>query len=269
MDKVPPLRTIDQGAVMQLTRHRTAAVCSTAISFALLTGVAFGQAPAFKPTYEQNIGRPGEDYHHFQLSMADARLCQMACLADAQCHAWEYDPSQEPTTCWLKSKAPPPVKTPAHIAGVVQPDGSTALAPPAPQIVQMAIQSSAQNPARCIDVPNAQFTQGARLQMYDCNNSIGQLFSYDLTSQHLMIGDLCVQAAGDAKPGADVVLGPCSGQANLAWKVTLKDASAQFIGVNGLCMDSGGQAGNGAPLKVWACWATIAQSWGFSRVKGL
>jgi hypothetical protein len=247
--------------------NQTAISC-TAILFALLTGLAFGQAPTFKPTFEKDTDRQGQDYHNFHPAAPSAQLCQMACIADAQCRAWAYGPAdQSSQTCWLKNKVPPPVKWAGHVAGVVRPEGPIQAAAATPNIVQMAIQSSAQHAVRCIDVPNAQFTQGVRLQMYDCNDTAAQLFCYNLTTQHLIIGNLCVQAAGNAQQGAAVILGPCSEQASASWKVVAKGDWVQFVRVNDLCLDTGGPANNGAQLQVWQCSGAGAQLWGFSRVK--
>jgi hypothetical protein len=222
---------------------------------------------AFKPTVEQDTARPGQDFHHFTPSEPSASLCQMACLADVQCRAWEYDATRpNESICWLKNKVPAPQKAIGHIAGVVRPEGPTDAGPPV--IVQLAIRSSVPNVVRCVDVQGGRFTQGARLWLYDCNTTVSQLFSYDLASRHLMISNLCVQADGTGKQGAALVLGACSGDANRSWKVEFKQDHAQLIGASGLCLDvPGGRFDNGVPLQVWACNGMISQLWNFTRVK--
>jgi hypothetical protein len=260
-------------------KDKRAVVYGAAICAVLLPAGAFGQAasppvgaaaPVFKPTYEQDTAKPGQDYHSFRLALPIASLCQSACMADVQCHAWEYDPRQSPPTCWLKSKDAAPVKAPGHAAGVVQPDANTS--PPAspPIVFRMAILSAAQNPVHCIDVPNSQFVQGAKLQMWDCNNTNAQLFSFNLTSQQLMIGNLCVQVPANAAAGAAAVLGPCSAQPNVQWSVKQNGNWAQLVGLKGLCLSSGGQtqAPDGTPLQIAACANTAAQYWGFNRMSG-
>jgi hypothetical protein len=265
---------------MQCIDNRTPAIWCAALWLGFLSATAFAQgtppptsgaatpAPAFTPTYEQNTDRPGQDYYNFPASLPVASLCQMACVADARCHAWAYNPGQSAPACWLKSKVPAPVKSSGVVAGVVRPD-PTALPPPSPPLlVKMAIQSSAQKPVLCIDVPNAQFVQGAKLQMQDCTNTNAQLFSFNLTTQQLTIGNLCVQVAANAAQGAPVILGACSTQPNVLWSVKLNGNWAQFVGLKGLCLGTGGPAKDGVPLQIATCANTPTQLWGFSRMSG-
>jgi endo-1,4-beta-xylanase len=130
------------------------------------------------------------------------------------------------------------------------------------------VRTSAPNITRCLDVPKSKFLPGTRLQLWDCNGSAAQLFSYDVSSQHLTIGGLCVQAGGNGQAGAAVVLGACSGDGKLTWKVGIEQDHAEFTGFNGLCLDLvGGHSNNGTLLQVWACNRTAAQLWDFTRVK--
>jgi Ricin-type beta-trefoil lectin domain/PAN domain len=272
----------DQGAFMQCAGNRTPVVWCAAVWLGLSGAVAFAQGTApptggagtpaapFTTTYEQDTDRPGQDYYSFPTSLPVASLCQMACIADARCHAWAYNPPRQSSpTCWLKSKVPIPVKSPGLVAGVVRPDPTAPPPPLPPLIVKMTIESSAQNPVLCIDVPNAQFVQGANLQMWDCNNTVAQLFSFDLREQQLTIGNLCVQVAANAAQGAPVVLGACSAQTNVLWSVKMNGNWAQFVGLNGLCIGTGGAAKDGAPLQIATCANTPTQLWGFSRMSGI
>jgi hypothetical protein len=85
---------------------------------------------AFVPTYEENVSRPGQDYHHFPAAAPDAMLCRRSCEADAQCHAWGYDPPEKTRdhvpVCWLKSKVPNAVAAQGYISGVTRPDDAGA-----------------------------------------------------------------------------------------------------------------------------------------------
>jgi hypothetical protein len=92
---------------------------------------------------------------------------------------------------------------------------------------RMVIQSPPDVGGRCIDVPNSQFVRGMRVQLWDCNKTIAQTFSYDDTNQQLMIGDLCVESWGRGDPQDGVGLGSCSGQANQHWKMTASGNSSE------------------------------------------
>lgn len=131
---------------------------------------------------------------------------------------------------------------------------------------RMVIQSHPDVGGKCIDVPNHQFVTGMRLQMWDCNNSVGQIFSYDETSQELTIGNLCVVSWGLGNPQDAVGLGSCNGGGKRPWKMMANGAYYQIVGVNGLCLDIryGVQAKeNGTPLDIntFASGSAVQQLW--------
>ena len=112
---------------------------------------------------------------------------------------------------------------------------------------RMAIQSHPDLGGKCIDVPNAQFSQGARLQMWACASIVwgqpntevtlgivrksgrsdirvrlgdsatpgplAQVFTYDEASQQIKIGSLCVEVLGvEAIRKTPSVSGPARGR---------------------------------------------------------
>ena len=128
---------------------------------------------------------------------------------------------------------------------------------------RMIIQCHPDVGGKCIDVPNHQFVREMRVQMWDCNNTVAQTFSYDETSQQLTIGNLCVDSWGRGDPQDAVGLGSCSGQANQHWKMVASKDYYQIVGVNGLCLGVRyAMKDNGAPLHIFTCGAgNLAQLW--------
>jgi hypothetical protein len=133
--------------------------------------------------------------------------------------------------------------------------GAAFMPAPAPAAtLRMVIQSHPDVGARCIDVPNAQLVPGMRIQMWDCNNTVAQTFSYDDTNLQLTIGNLCMESWGRGDPQDTVGLGSCNGQANQHWKIVASGNYYQIVGVNGLCLDIRyGVKENGTPLDIYTC----------------
>jgi hypothetical protein len=134
---------------------------------------------------------------------------------------------------------------------------------------RMKIQSHPDLGGRCLDVPNGQFTRGMRVQMWDCNNSAAQIFSYDDTSEQLKIGNLCVESWGRGDLQDAVGLGSCNGGANQHWKMMASNDYYQIAGVNGLCLDIRyGVKQNGTPLDIYTCSAAnvVQKLWALLEV---
>ena len=159
---------------------------------------------------------------------------------------------------------------------------------------RMAIQSHPDLGGKCVDVPNAQFWRGMRLQMWACtyivwgqpNSEVtlgivrksgrsdirvrlgesatagppAQVFTYDETSQQIKIGSLCVESWGRGDPQDAVGLGACEGKENQRWKMATTGDYYQIIGVNGLCLEPrSGAKENGAALDLVNCDANRTQ----------
>ena len=126
--------------------------------------------------------------------------------------------------------------------------------------LRMVVQSHPDVGGKCLDIPNAQFVPGMRLQMWECNSGVSQTFSYDETSQQLTIGNLCVELWGRGDPQDMVGLGSCNGHPNQRWKVASSEKHYQIIGTNGLCLEVRyGVKDNGVPLDIMNCEANRAQ----------
>jgi TPR repeat protein len=125
--------------------------------------------------------------------------------------------------------------------------------------LRMVVQSHPSLGGKCIDVPNHQILPGMRVQMWDCNNGLAQIFSYDEASQQLTIGNLCVESWGQGHPQDLVGLGSCDNGNKQHWRVVAAGEYYQIIGVGGLCLDiSSVDKENGAPLQVSPCLDTRA-----------
>jgi Ricin-type beta-trefoil lectin domain len=126
-------------------------------------------------------------------------------------------------------------------------------APPA-QPLQMVIQSHPNAGQRCLDIPYRNFFDGMRLEIYDCNNTPAQTFSYNATSQELTIGGLCVQAWGVGDDADPVGIGACTNQAQQHWKFIASGDYYQITGAKGLCLDIRlAQKNNGTAVQIYRC----------------
>jgi len=113
-----------------------------------------------------------------------------------------------------------------------------AVSAPAPQTYRMIIQSHPDAGAKCLNISNSQFVEGARLQTSDCLPATGQIFTYNEATQLLTIGGLCIGLGGGGKEAAAVSLGSCTGQPNQRWRVVANGEYYRFIGTNGQCLDN-------------------------------
>lgn len=116
------------------------------------------------------------------------------------------------------------------------------------------------NQSLCLDVPNANFYEGAPLQIWSCNGSVAQRFTITNNGE-LMIGGYCVDVRGySVNDGAIAQLYRCHGQSNQKWHFTGP------VSMNGECLDAGlpvGQLGTG---NTWGR-PLLAQSCNGSRVQ--
>lgn len=113
---------------------------------------------------------------------------------------------------------------------------------------------------RCIDVPAGNFVDGARLQMYTCNNSAAQRFAFD--GGRLRSGNnLCLDAAGAGTGnGTAIQLATCS--TNRAQQFTVSGAG-DLVNVNAnRCVDiKDVNRDDGAVLHLWDCLGIANQKW--------
>ena len=138
-----------------------------------------------------------------------------------------------------------------------------AVAQQQPQILRMVIQSHPAVGQKCLDIPNAQYIIGVRLQTFDCNNQNDEVFAYDQATQRLFIGHLCVESWGRGDAADPVGLGICGDSPSQRWKVTASGEYYQLTGMNNRCLEiKAGGKGAGVPLDIQNCQtADASQLW--------
>jgi hypothetical protein len=113
---------------------------------------------------------------------------------------------------------------------------------------------------KCIDVPSASFVDGARLQMWSCNNTNAQQWTFDggaLKSQN----NKCMDVAGGSTANlAAIQLYTCNGTG--AQQFVLNSAGDLVNPQSGRCVDiDGWNSNDGAKLILWDCVGGANQKW--------
>ena len=113
---------------------------------------------------------------------------------------------------------------------------------------------------KCIDVPSGTFNDGARLQMWGCNNTNAQKWSFEggaLKSQN----NKCMDVAGGSTANlAAIQLWTCNGSG--AQQFVLNGAGDLVNPQANKCVDIDGWNGNdGAKLILWDCVGGANQKW--------
>jgi len=114
---------------------------------------------------------------------------------------------------------------------------------------------------RCVDVPNATTTNGAQVQLWDCNSGANQRWTYTASRQLMVYGSKCLDANGQGTTnGTTAVIWDCNGGANQQWNL---NADGSITGVqSGLCLDAnGGATANGTKIILWSCNGQANQRW--------
>jgi hypothetical protein len=115
--------------------------------------------------------------------------------------------------------------------------------------------------ARCIDVPGATTANGTQLQLWDCDGSAKQRWSYTTGRQLTVYGNKCLDASGNGTAnGTALIIWDCHGGLNQQWNVNADGTitSAQ----SGLCVDASNAAtANGTKTILWSCNGGANQRW--------
>ena len=115
---------------------------------------------------------------------------------------------------------------------------------------------------KCIDVPGSNFVDGARLQMYTCNGTGAQKWTF--VNGTVRAGGKCMDVAwANPADGTAVQLTACNG--NQAQQFVLNAAGDLVSVLANKCVDIGGWNQNdGAQLVIWPCHGGNNQKW-FTR----
>jgi hypothetical protein len=113
---------------------------------------------------------------------------------------------------------------------------------------------------RCVDVPGANGVNGQYLQMYDCNGTGAQNWTFPGDGTIRDFG-LCMDVAwGSTADGAAVQLADCSGNPAQQWVLTSAGDLVNPQANKCLDVKDWGSA-NGALLQTWTCSGTANQKW--------
>ncbi|GHJ48044.1 hydrolase [Catellatospora sp. TT07R-123] len=113
---------------------------------------------------------------------------------------------------------------------------------------------------RCIDIPSSNAVDGARLQIWDCNGTDAQKWTFAADGSVQALGKCMDVAAGSTADGAAVQLYTCNGTG--AQKFTLNAAGDLVNPQANKCVDvTGAATGNGAKLQLWTCGGGSNQKW--------
>jgi streptogrisin C len=112
---------------------------------------------------------------------------------------------------------------------------------------------------KCIDVPGASFVDGARLQMWDCNGTVAQRWTF--TGGMVQAGGKCMDVAGaSTADGTAIQLVGCNG--NQAQQFVLTSAGDLVSVLANKCVDiAGADSSTGAKLLLWPCHGGANQKW--------
>ncbi|WP_030438661.1 glycoside hydrolase family 16 protein [Actinoplanes subtropicus] len=113
---------------------------------------------------------------------------------------------------------------------------------------------------RCIDIPGANPVDGARLQMYDCNGTAAQQWTFNSDGTLRAMGKCMDPAGGALTNGTPIQLVTCNG--NPVQRFTLS-AAGDLVDVSAnRCVDvKDWNSANGAALQLWDCAGTSNQKW--------
>ncbi|MFB9406511.1 ricin-type beta-trefoil lectin domain protein, partial [Dactylosporangium matsuzakiense] len=112
---------------------------------------------------------------------------------------------------------------------------------------------------RCLDVNGASTTDGAVVQIWDCNGGANQQWTLTSGNQLTVYGNKCLDVPGTAN-GTRARIWTCNGGTGQQWRV---NADGTITGVgSGLCLDANGAGtANGAAVQLWTCNGGSNQQW--------
>ncbi|GAB1642914.1 family 16 glycosylhydrolase [Krasilnikovia sp. MM14-A1259] len=113
---------------------------------------------------------------------------------------------------------------------------------------------------RCIDIPGANPADGARLQMWDCNGTAAQQWTFSSDGTLRAMGKCMDPAGAGTANGTPIQLVTCNG--NPVQRFTLS-AAGDLVNVSAnRCVDIKDlNTANGAQLQLWDCAGTANQKW--------
>jgi hypothetical protein len=113
---------------------------------------------------------------------------------------------------------------------------------------------------RCIDIPSANAADGNQLQIWDCNGTAAQQWTFNADGSVRAMGKCMDVSGGSTADGAVIQLWTCNGTG--AQKFTLNAAGDLVNTQSGKCVDVENVAtANGSKLHLWTCLGASNQKW--------
>ncbi len=116
---------------------------------------------------------------------------------------------------------------------------------------------------KCLAVPGSTQANGTQLQIWSCDGSTGQTWTYSSGRFTVYGGAKCLDAYNNqTSPGTKVEIWDCNGGANQQWQL---NANGTITGVqSGLCLDvTSAATADGSPVELWTCNGGSNQQWTF------
>lgn len=113
----------------------------------------------------------------------------------------------------------------------------------------------------CLDTSGSAFINGAKEEIWTCNGSIGQAWSFSVGALTVDRGAYCLDVYGDqTADGSRVTLWTCDGGENQQWTL---NASGNIIEVrSGKCLDvTDALTARGTQVELWTCNGGRSQQW--------
>ncbi len=111
---------------------------------------------------------------------------------------------------------------------------------------------------KCLDDNGAQTANGTRIQLYTCNATDAQTWSWNHGTL-VGPGGKCLDVMGASlADGTKVALWDCNGGVNQQWTAT----NGQLVGLSGKCLDvTAANSADGTPVELWDCNGGANQQW--------
>jgi len=117
------------------------------------------------------------------------------------------------------------------------------------------------NGGKCVDVAGSNTADGTHVQLYTCNGTNAQKWTWNSGDSTIRALGKCMDVAGGGTANATKVqLWTCNGTGAQVWQVR---ADGSILNPqSGRCLDDPAQnTANGTQLQIWDCNGTVAQVW--------
>ncbi|GAA2859130.1 glycoside hydrolase family 16 protein [Nonomuraea rubra] len=114
---------------------------------------------------------------------------------------------------------------------------------------------------KCVDVAGANPANGTAVQLWDCNDTAAQSWSWNADGSVRALGKCMDVTAGATANGAQVQLYDCNGTGAQRW--TFDAGTGRIVNPqSGRCLDATGvSSANGTRLQIWDCTGGANQRW--------